>query len=541
MNIQYHGTPQQLFWKGSPRDIVFEMEAIKEKLLQTDMPCYVMKDFRGRIGVSNTGELVSQGRGLQVLAITSPMTAKQLGDPTFCSDYDLKYAYKTGAMANGIASEDLVIAIGRANLLGSFGAAGLVPSRVLQAIETIQQNLPQQPYAFNLIHSPTEAALESGAVKLFLENGVRVVEASAFLALTEHIVHYRVAGLSQDTEGKVQINNKVIAKISRKEVAAPFMQPAPQQFLDSLLQQGKITPLQAQLASQVPMADDVTVEADSGGHTDNRPLVALLPIIIGLRDEMQAKYQFTQRIRVGAAGGISTPASALAAFTMGAAYVVTGSVNQACVEAGTSEHVRKLLQTVSSTDIMMAPASDMFEMGVELQVLKRGSFFGPRAKKLYHYYKQYNSIDEIPADDRAKIEKQIFKKPLEEIWQACIEFFESRDPEQIARAKDNPKRKMALIFRWYLGLSSNWANAGTPDRTADYQIWCGPSMGAFNDWVKGTYLEQYQNRMVADVAEQIMQGAAYLHRIQNLKTQGLSLPVEMEQFIPVQKKKLVVA
>ncbi len=535
MTIHYQGTPQQLFWKGSPYDIVFDAESIQQKLKETDKPCYVMKDFRGRIGVSNTGELVSEGRGLQVLAIANPMTASQLGDSSFREDYNLGLAYKTGAMANGIASEELVIAIGKANLLGSFGAAGLVPSRVLQAIERIQENLPHQTYAFNLIHSPVEAALESGAVALFLEKGIRVVEASAFLALTEHIVHYRVAGLDQDANGKIQIKNKVIAKISRKEVAIHFMQPAPESFLKSLLEKGKITALQAELARKVPMADDITVEADSGGHTDNRPLVALLPIIIQLRDELQLKYQFAQKIRIGAAGGISTPASALAAFMMGAAYVVTGSVNQACIEAGTSEHVRKLLQTVASTDVMMAPASDMFEMGVELQVLKRGTLFGPRAKKLYDYYKQYQSIDEIPLDERLKIEQQIFRKPLEQIWQDCIEFFEKRDPEQIERAKDNPHRKMALIFRWYLGLSSNWANAGTSDRAADYQIWCGPSMGAFNDWVKGSFLEPYQNRKVAEVAEQIMHGAAYLYRIQTLKMQGLTFPLEMEHYLPVQQ------
>ncbi|MEO1415129.1 MAG: PfaD family polyunsaturated fatty acid/polyketide biosynthesis protein [Bacteroidota bacterium] len=539
MNLTYTGIPQQLFWKGSPRDIVFEPEQVIEKLKQTDKPCYVMEDFRGRIGVSNTGTLVSEGRGLQVLAMASPMTAGQLGDPTFCADYQLKYAYKTGAMANGIASAELVVAIGKAHLLGSFGAAGLVPERIEKEINTIQSQLPTQTFAVNLIHSPVEAALESGAVKLLLEKGIKVVEASAFLALTEHIVHYRVAGLSQDAEGNVQIGNKVIAKISRKEVAAHFMQAAPDSMLESLLAQGKITPLQAQLAKQVPMCDDITVEADSGGHTDNRPLVALLPIIIQLRDEMQQKHQFTQKIRVGAAGGISTPASALAAFMMGAAYVVTGSVNQACVEAGTSEHVRKLLQTVASTDVMGAPASDMFEMGVELQVLKRGSMFGPRAKKLYEYYVRYNSIDEIPAEERTKLEKQVFRKPLEEIWQGCIEFFEKRDPSQIERAKGNPKRKMALIFRWYLGLSSNWANAGTPERTLDYQIWCGPSMGAFNDWVKGTYMESYQNREAADVAEQIMQGAAYLFRIQTLRTQGVKFPIEVEKFVPEKEAVLV--
>ena len=533
MNINYKGTPQHLFWKGSPRDIIFEAEGIQEKLLQTDKPCYVMKDFQGRIGVSNSGELVSEGRGLQVLAIANPMAANNLGDPTFREDYNLKYAYKTGAMANGISSEDMVIAIGKANLLGSFGAAGLVPERVLQAIEKIQSNLPQQSYAFNLIHSPNEEALEAGAVKLFLEKGVHIVEASAFLELTEHIVHYRVAGLSQDAEGKIQIKNKVIAKISRKEVAIHFMQSAPERFLKMLLKKGKITPLQAELAGKVPMADDITVEADSGGHTDNRPLVALLPSIIRLRDELQGQFRFAQKIRIGAAGGISTPASALAAYIMGAAYVVTGSVNQACVEAGTSEHVRKLLQKVSSTDIMMAPASDMFEMGVELQVLKLGTLFGPRAKKLYEYYKQYKSIDEIPNDERLKLEQQVFKMSLEEVWQACIDFFDKRDPQQIERAKDNPHRKMALIFRWYLGLASGWANSGVPDRTTDYQIWCGPSMGSFNDWVKGTYLENYQNRHVADVAEQIMQGAAYLFRIQTLKMQGVAFPLEMESYVPV--------
>lgn len=527
MTPTYNGSPQQLYWQGSPKDITFDPTEIKQRLERTDLPCYVMSDHSGRIGVSNGGALVAEGRGLQVLAIANPMTASQLGDQGFRKDYKLKYAYKTGAMANGIASADLVIAIGKAGFLGSFGAAGLVPSRIRKELDTIQSNLTSETYAVNLIHSPIEAALESGAVDLFLEKGVKIVEASAFLALSEHIVYYRVAGLSRNAEGGVHIGNKVIAKISRKEVATPFMYAPPVEMVNALLQKGKITADQAEMAKQIPMADDITVEADSGGHTDNRPLVVLLPIIIQLRNEIELETRFVQKIRVGAAGGISTPASALAAFMMGAAYVVTGSVNQACVEAGTSEHVRKLLQTVDSTDVMGAPASDMFEMGVELQVLKRGSMFGPRAKKLYDYYKTYKSIDDIPAAERAKLEKTVFRKPLEEIWQMCVDFFEKRDPEQIARAKDNPHRKMALIFRWYLGLSSNWANAGVPDRTLDYQIWCGPAMGSFNDWVRGTYLEPYQNRKAADVAERIMVGAAYLYRMQHLQMQGVGFPVEM--------------
>ncbi len=119
------------------------------------------------------------------------------------------------------------------------------------------------------------------------------------------------------------------------------MQPPPERMIKELLAQNLITELQAHLASKVPMADDITVEADSGGHTDNRPLVCLLPSIISLRDEIQAKYNYDRIIRIGVAGGIGTPESALAAFVMGAGYIVTGSINQSCVESGACEYTKK--------------------------------------------------------------------------------------------------------------------------------------------------------------------------------------------------------
>jgi PfaD family protein len=109
---------------------------------------------------------------------------------------------------------------------------------------------------------------------------------------------------------------------------------------------------------------------------------------------------------------------------------------------------------------------------------------------------------------------------MEDIWQDTVAYFHERDPRQIERANENPKRKMALIFRWYLGLSSRWSNSGESGREVDYQIWCGPSMGAFNSWVAGTYLQDPANRRVTDVAWHLMNGAAYLYRIQNLGLQG---------------------
>ena len=531
LSADYSANNEQL--SVVPGMVAYEEGEIRNKLLRLDQHCYVVQNEKA-VGVCLAEDVKNStaGTSMFLLAHALPLQVAQLGDPEFMRIYGLNMAYMTGAMANGIASEELVIASGKVGLLSSFGAAGLVPSRIEEAINKIQQALPNGPYVFNLIHSPSEDAIERAAVDLFLKYGVTTVEASAFLDLTPNIVRYRVAGLRLNAQNQVEIGNRVIAKISRTEVASKFMAPAPATILQKLLAEGKITEEQAQLAANIPMADDITVEADSGGHTDNRPLVSLLPVILVLRDQFQAKYGYAQPIRVGAAGSIGTPASALAAFMMGAAYVLTGSVNQSCVEAAASAHSKILLAQAEMADVTMAPAADMFEMGVELQVLKRGTMFPMRAKKLYELYKNYESIEEIPQQERQKLEQQVFRNSLDEIWRQTEEHFNARDPHQIERAKDHPKRKMALIFRWYLGLSSRWSNTGEKGRETDYQIWCGPAMGAFNYWVKGSYLEEVSNRKTVEVAWHIMTGAAYLYRLRLLQIQGVWLPPACGEYAP---------
>jgi len=525
LNITHHNGIDWA-WQVEDKNIVTDSEAIKSALMDLSQPIYLAKSDND-IGIAN---VTSSKGAIAVLAFAQQLTPGSLGDEAYKKQHGVKYAYHGGAMANGIASVELVVALGKAGFLCSFGAAGLVPDAVEEAVRRIQAELPNGPYAVNLIHAPAEEALERGAVERFLKLGVKTVEASAYLGLTEHIVWYRLAGLSQNIDGTVHIGHKVIAKVSRTEVGRRFMEPAPQKLIDKLLAQGKITPEQAELSKLVPMADDITAEADSGGHTDNRPFLTLLPTIIKLRDEVQARYNFSPALRVGAGGGIGTPEAALAAFNMGAAYVVLGSVNQACVEAGASDYTRKLLASVEMADVTMAPAADMFEMGVKLQVVKRGSMFAMRAKKLYELYIAHDSIEALPADERLKIEKQIFRANLDDVWQGTEAFFAERDPAMLARAQSSPKRKMALIFRWYLGLSSRWSNTGEKGREMDYQIWAGPSLGAFNSWVKGTYLEDYSQRGAVDIALHLLKGAAYLQRINLLKLQGVNFTSRLASY-----------
>ncbi|NDD30450.1 MAG: PfaD family polyunsaturated fatty acid/polyketide biosynthesis protein [Proteobacteria bacterium] len=479
------------------------------------------------------GEVRPGSDALPVLAFAPALPPEALGDASFCAQQGIRYAYIAGAMANGIASEALVIAMGRAGMLGVFGAAGLSLPRVEQAIDRIQAALGDLPYAFNLIHSPGEPGLDDRVVDLYLRRGVRRICASAFLDLTLAVVRYRFHGIHRDAAGAVVTPNHVYAKISRVELARKFFAPPPPDMLSALVSAGALTAAQAELAATLPVAQDITAEADSGGHTDNRPALALFPTIAAVRDEMQRKHGYAVPLRVGAAGGIGTPSAAAAAFAMGAAYVMTGSVNQACVEAGTSAAVREMLAQASQADVAMAPAADMFEMGVKVQVLKRGTMFSVRARKLYDLYRAHETLDALPASERAVLERDFFRCSLEQEWAQTRAFFETRDPRQIERAEREPRHKMALVFRSYLGRASGWANQGEASRRVDYQIWCGPAMGAFNEWARGSLFDDLSARTVETVALNIMIGAAVLTRAATIRAQGASLPPEAQQFPPM--------
>ena len=255
--------------------------------------------------------------------------------------------------------------------------------------------------------------------------------------------------------------------------------------------------------------------------------------MLALRDEMADQHGYDTLPDIGLGGGISTPHSAAAAFAMGAAYILTGSINQGCVEAGTSETVRRLLADARQADVAMAPSADMFEMGVKVQVLKRGTMFAQRAGKLYDLYSAYPDYFSVPADQRALLERDYFRRSYEAEWESTRAFFQQRDPRQIDLATADPRHQMALVFRSYLGQSSGWANSGEPSRQIDYQIWCGPAMGAFNQWVQGSFLEDPRKRKTVTIALNLLVGAAMITRLSWLQQQGVYLNPAAKRFTPM--------
>jgi PfaD family protein len=420
-----------------------------------------------------------------------------------------------------------------AEMLGFFGAAGLSFERVEQAVTELEQKLGDRAaWGVNLIHSPNESALEERVADLLLRRGVARISASAFMALTPAVVRCAASGLRLDAAGKIVRKHHVFAKISRAEVALRFMSPPPADMLRALVERGQLTHAEAELAARLPVAEDITVEADSGGHTDNQSLVALFPTIMALRDELVLRHGYSRPIRVGASGGLGTPGSIAAAFALGAAYVLTGSVNQAAIESGLSDAGKAMLAQADVADVIMAPAADMFELGVQVQVLKRGTMFGVRGAKLYEAYREHASLEAIPADLRLRLERDVMHATFDEIWADTLAFWQRRDPAEAARAESDPKHRMALVFRWYLGKASRWAIDGEATRRTDFQIWCGPAMGSFNRWVAGSFLAEPAQRTVVQIARNLLEGAAVVTRAGQLRSYGVPVPPTSFQFRP---------
>ncbi|MFZ4927989.1 ACP S-malonyltransferase [Chryseobacterium sp. Mn2064] len=436
----------------------------------------------------------------------------KLGSHEFRKDYGLKYAYAAGSMYRGIASPQLVVRLAKAGFMGFLGTGGMPLADIEKNIIKIQEELTNgEPYGVNFLHNLNDPASEMKAVELLLLYGVTNIEASAYMQMMPALVYYRLKGLQKGPNGEVICRHNIIAKVSRPEVAEVFMRPAPDKIVRNLLEENLITAEQAALSKKVPMSYDICVEADSGGHTDRGIAMVLLPSIQRLRTDIMAEYAYEKEIRVGLAGGIGTPQAATCAYIMGADFIVTGSVNQCTVEAGTSDAVKDLLQDINVQDTDYAPAGDMFEIGAKVQVLRRGVLFAARANKLYALYNQYNSLEEIPEKTIIQLEKTYFEKSIAEIWNEVREYCKNVGAEaEITKAEQNPKTKMALVFRWYFGYTNKLAFEGNIENKANFQIHTGSALGAFNQWVKGTPMESWKNRHVDEIGLNIMVGAAKL-------------------------------
>lgn len=443
-----------------------------------------------------------------VLSESAQITAAELGDLQFKADYRLNYAYAAGSMHNGISSAAFVARMARAGMLAFIGSAGLSIDETRTIIRQVQHGLANgETFGVNVTYSMSRLEDQDQLIDLLLAEHVRLIEASGFLTITPALVRYRLRGLKRNENGSITIENRIFAKVTRPEVAEMFLSPAPERIVEKLVKERQITEQEAEMLRHVPMADELIAAGDGGGSTDQASLLALLPIIRRQRDQFVSHYRYTYPIRVGAAGGIGTPEAALAAFMMGADFLVTGSINLATMEAEISTAVKDLLVEINVQDTAYAPDESMFEIGGKVQVLKKGLFFPARASKLHDLYRQHDSWNELDEKIKVQLEDKYFKCSFQEAYEAAKKVYPS---QEIQKAERNSKSKLALVFRWYLRQAAELARKGQADGKVNYQIWCGPALGAFNQWVKGTELEHWRNRHADMIGELLLKETAEL-------------------------------
>lgn len=110
-------------WRGSvaPALSVNDLTAVIEQIRER---AYIVVDpITGQHGVATGGGLVDEksAGAWPVIAVLPAMYPEWLGDRSFNEVHGTRFPYVTGAMANGIATTQLVIAMARTGCLGFFG------------------------------------------------------------------------------------------------------------------------------------------------------------------------------------------------------------------------------------------------------------------------------------------------------------------------------------------------------------------------------------------------------------------------------------
>ncbi|WP_069885026.1 ACP S-malonyltransferase [Streptomyces luteocolor] len=403
--------------------------------------------------------------------------AGALGARGFRERYGLRRSYVVGSMYGGISGRELVRAASKAGLLGFLGIGGLEGVDVERQLSGLADELGPYGHGVNLLYPHRAPEREATLVDALLRHGVGLVEASGYPFVTEDLVRFRLKG------------GRILAKVTRTDLAAAFLAPPPERLVAALLGKGAVTREEAAAAAGRPLADDLCVEADGGWLTGTAGPLTLLPAVLRLRDEAALPGH---RVHVGCAGGIGTPEAAAAAFLMGADFVLTGSVNQCTVEAATSDAVKDLLQAAQEYDVDTAPWGDLFEHGAQARYLKRGQFFPARASRLHDLWRRHASLADL--DDTTR--RQVFDR-----------YLGGERPADLVPGPD-PKADLAAAFRAYFRRGFRLAVTGDQQATVDYLVHCGPAMGAFNQSVAGTSLHPWRARTVEAVADHLMDGAA---------------------------------
>ena len=201
-----------------------------KKILKEAEPLYIVEDSKSK--VCKNDSLLENN----YLKKKKELTPYILGSKEFLKTYHVKYPYVVGGMYKGISGVNLVTTCAKAGILSFYGTGGQKYEQIVKDITALKQQLTHdEPYGVNLISNLRRPEREKQIIDLLLEQGIHYIEAAAYISITKDLVRYRLTGLHQDSNHHTIINNKIIAKVSRPEVAISFMSPPPERLIQQLL------------------------------------------------------------------------------------------------------------------------------------------------------------------------------------------------------------------------------------------------------------------------------------------------------------------
>ena len=437
----------------------------------------------------------------------------------------MRFPYVAGEMANGIATErdgDRDGAGRHARLLRRGGARLRAGRAAVDELDA-RSSATASPWGVNLIHSPDEPRSRTASPTCSLARGVQRISASAFMASRPPSCAARPRGCAVDAQGRIVRRHHLFAKISRPEVAAQFMSPAPRGHA-----------ARAGRSGQAHAGGGRAGRARAGrrGHhrrgrlrrAHRQPAAGRAAADRSSRCATSSprSHGYQRPIRVGAAGGLGTPA-ARRGGVRARRRLRAHRLGQPGRRRGRplGRRPRRCSREAGIADVAMAPAADMFELGVKVQVLKRGTMFArARATALRALPRVRQRSRRSRPTLRAELEtRDASAHRSTAIWDETEAFWARTRPGRGRARRARPEAPdgagLPLVPRHVEPLGDRRRRR----RRADYQIWCGPAMGAFNALGRRARSSKpRRDRTVVQIALNLLEGAAVVTRAQQLRS-----------------------
>ena len=392
----------------------------------------------------------------------------------------------------------------KAGLLSFFGAEGLPLHTIEGALRQIRQQLSNDHFfGVGMLRSQGDEDSEMRLAHLCVQYKVPALEISSFSMVSRAIVYYRVKGLKKRWDGSIECQHKIIAKVSHIHQVASYLKPPPRWIVDELLSEQLINPEQAEMSQSIGLCDDLCVIGDCGEKTTGGSVFLLYPHVYQIKKQLETSYPHVRNVHLGVGGGLGTPQAIAHVFSMGADFILTGSINQATVEAGSSAAVKELLITMGLMDTQTCSSENVFDTQGRIQVLNMHNAFPAKADFLQALWMSYESVSDMPSSLQVHLKEQYF----DDLGDNNNEH--SKSTVSNLKGDLDPKLSMAKLFESYFERAQNHVILANDslDNATDYLIHTGPALGAFNEWVKGTPLESWKNRHVDVVAIHLLESA----------------------------------